>query len=1217
MKVTDFLQLYRLDPTVLTVGARLHPETARATKEKAEAAPLPRLHLRGLVGSQDAVLAAALHTLYPAQHQLFILHDKEEAAYFLADLQHLLPDADPLLFPSSYKRPYEFDETENANVLMRAEVLNRVSGSRAQTVASPPSPLSGGEGELAASSSSKLETDNRLKTSAKASPPSPSGRGLGGGVLVGPLGGEVTVAAGTLIVTYPEALFEKVINRQSLVANTFAIQVGEKLDPNFIGEMLGEYDFERTDFVYEAGQYAVRGGIVDIFSYANELPYRIELFGDEVESIRTFNPETQLSVERKAQISIIPNVQTKLLHETREAFLDFLPRHLTVWAKDVRLTLDVVDESFEKADAGFQRLLESAGGTQVVSRPADLFETAKTFRKQLENFAVVEFGKRFHFKAGAEEFQFQAKPQPSFNKEFPRLLKNWRDYQEQGYTNIMAADSVRQADRLRTIFDELDNNARFEHLLLALREGYADELLKLTVYTDHQLFERYYRAQEGRKFSKKKALTLKELRTLQPGDYVTHQDYGIGRFAGLTQVDINGQLQEAIRLVYRDNDLLTVSIHSLHKIAKYSGAEGTPPTMSKLGSPEWENKKKAVKKKVKDIAAELIRLYAKRKTAPGFAFARDSFMQAELESSFIYEDTPDQGKATEDVKHDMEQPHPMDRLVCGDVGFGKTEVAIRAAFKAAADGKQVAVLVPTTILAMQHYKTFRDRLAELPVTVEYINRFKSTKQIKETLARVAEGKTDILIGTHRLTNKDIKFKDLGLLVIDEEQKFGVKTKDKLKELKVNVDTLTLSATPIPRTLHFSLMGARDLSVIATPPPNRQPVQTELHVFDEILIRDAIARELKRGGQVFFVHNRVKDIEEMAATILRLVPDARITYIHGQMEGDKLEKRMMKFVDGEYDVLVSTNLIESGLDIPNANTIIISRAHLFGLSDLHQMRGRVGRSNRKAYCYLLTPPVAGLPADARKRLSTLEEFSDLGAGFNVAMRDLDIRGAGNLLGGEQSGFINDLGFETYHQILDEAVTELKETEFRDLFLGDTTGRLQQAAGPAGPKECNVETDLQILIPDQYVSSVSERLQLYSKLDRVKSPAGLRKLVASIVDRFGPLPPEVEQLADIVTLRWQACRVGFEKVTLKRGVLKGYVPATNNEAYFQGEQFGTILAYLKTHARTAAMKERKEQLIVTFEEVPTVQVAKQILSELGSEEIEVEMPVSAFGDEEEEG
>ena len=1147
MQVAEFLRLYHLAPELQALTARLRgaarPADAKAPHEGGRGGET-RLHLRGLVGSQDAVVAAATaHSTYP---HVFILHDKEEAAYFLADLQHLLPEGpEILLFPSSYKRPYEFDETENANVLMRAEALNSLNANR-----------------------------------------NPDIKG----------------ANGVFLVTYPEALSEKVINRQSLVKNTFIAKVGDKLDVNFLGEMLGEYDFEKADFVYEAGQYAVRGGIVDVFSYANELPYRLELFGDEIESIRTFNPETQLSVEPRPSLSIVPNVQTKLLQETRESVFEFLPRTSCIWVKDVRQTLDVVSELFDKAESNFKQLVTDIGGAQIVSKPADLFDSGRHLKKLLDEFAIVEFGKRFYFK-NADEFQFTAKPQPSFNKDFGRLVKNLQENQQRNFTTVIAADSVRQADRLRTIFDELDHNVQFQHLLLALREGFVDEQLELAVYTDHQLFERYYRAQEARKFSKKKALTLRELKTLQPGDYVTHQDYGIARFAGLTQVEMNGHLQEAIRLVYRDDDVLTVSIHALHKIAKYSGAEGTPPTMSKLGSPEWENKKRSVKKKVKDIAADLIRLYAKRKTAPGFAFSHDGFMQAELESSFIYEDTPDQAKATEDVKQDMQQPHPMDRLVCGDVGFGKTEIAIRAAFKAAADGKQVAVLVPTTILAMQHYKTFRDRLAALPVNVEYVNRFKSTKQIKETLQRVADGKTDILIGTHRLTNKDIKFKDLGLLIIDEEQKFGVKTKDKLKELKINVDTLTLSATPIPRTLHFSLMGARDLSVIATPPPNRQPVQTELHVFDEILIRDAVARELKRGGQVFFVHNRIKDIEEMAGTILRLVPDAKITYAHGQMEGDMLEKRMMKFVEGEYDVLVSTNIIESGLDIPNANTIIINRAHLAGLSDLHQMRGRVGRSNRKAYCYLLTPPVANLPADARKRLSTLEEFSDLGAGFNVAMRDLDIRGAGNLLGGEQSGFINDLGYETYHQMLDEAVTELKETEFKDLFMGTPAEqqRLQEAAGAGRPKECNIETDLPVLIPSDYVSNVSERLQLYAKLDRAKKAEELDKLLGSIQDRFGPLPESVEQLADIVRLRWQACRVGFSKMTLKRDTLKGFLPAGDeHKAYFQGAEFGQVLSYVSSHPRRASLKEKKDQLIVTIEGVSSVGQARRIMAELGDTE-----------------
>ncbi|PKV66919.1 transcription-repair coupling factor [Pontibacter ramchanderi] len=1115
MKVTDFLELYRLDGVVQTIAERL-----KADKPY-------RLQLKGMAGSLDAVMASAVYTLHP-QHQLFVLHDKEEAAYFYTDLKNLLGDEkEVMLFPTSYKRPYSFDDTENANILMRAEVLNRLN----------------------------TKSDK-----------------------------------GELIVTYPEALTEKVINKKSLVENTLGAKVGEKLDVNFLSEMLAEYGFERTEFVYEAGQYAVRGGIVDVFSYANDLPYRIELFGDEIESIRTFDPDTQLSVETKKSISIIPNVQTKLLQETREAFLDFLPKNTAIWFKDVRQTLDVIDEYFDKASQAFDKLMAGSGGTQIVSDPEQLFQTQKQFKKLLEKFSIVEFGKRFNYK-DTEVLQLQSKPQPSFNKDFNRLVKDLHEQQSKGFVNIIATDSPRQINRLTTIFDELDHDMRFQHLGISLREGFIDEQLKITCYTDHQLFDRFYqhKAKEGR--SKTKAMTLKELRTLQPGDYITHMDYGVGRFAGLEKVEVGGRLQEAIRLVYRDDDLLYVSIHSLHKISKYSGKEGGPPTMSKLGSPEWENKKKKVKSKVKDIAAELIQLYAKRKAAPGYAYTRDGFLQAELESSFIYEDTPDQGKATEDVKADMEQPHPMDRLVCGDVGFGKTEVAIRAAFKAACDGKQVAVLVPTTVLAMQHFKTFRDRLEQFPVTVDYINRFKTTKDIKNTLKRVEEGKVDILIGTHRIASKDVKFKDLGLLIIDEEQKFGVKTKEKLKEMRVNVDTLTLTATPIPRTLHFSLMGARDLSVIATPPPNRQPVKTELHVFDEILIRDAVAAELKRGGQVFFVHNRVKDIEEIANMILKLVPDARITYAHGQMDGETLEKRMMKFVEGDYDVLVSTNIIESGLDIPNANTIIINRAHMFGLSDLHQMRGRVGRSNKKAYCYLLTPPVAGLATDARKRLSVLEEFSDLGEGFKIAMRDLDIRGAGNLLGGEQSGFINDLGFEMYHQVLDDAIKELKETEFRDLFLKDNLAEFVEPV-----RDCNIETDMEVLIPDWYVGNISERLNLYSKLDSTKDLQDLEKLQASIVDRFGPLPQEVQKLVEIVKLRWQAQQLGFEKLTIKKEVMKGYLPSENNDAYFQSETFGNILKYVQQHPRRSRLKEAKDKLIVIVEDIQSIADAREVFDSL---------------------
>jgi len=1120
LKVKDFLTLYRNDAVVQTIAERL------------KSAPLFHLQLKGLIGSQDAVVAAAVAGILNESHHVFILHDKEEAAYFLADLQNLVEgEKEALLFPSSYKRAYSFDETENANILQRAEVLNQVNHKTGQ---------------------------------------------------------------GLLIVTYPEALTEKVINKVSLVANTFAVKIGEKLDTNFLTEVLSEYDFERTDFVYEPGQFAIRGGIVDIYSYANELPYRVELFGDEIESIRTFNPNTQLSVETKTQISIVPNVQTKLLQEKREPFLDFISDTTKVWFKDVRQAYDVIDESFEKATQAFEYLMLTNGGTQVVSKPADLFESSKTIKKQLEKFGTVEFGKRYHFKA-SETITFSSKPQPSFNKDFGLLVSNLHDNQTHNLVNIISSDSPRQIDRLTTIFDELDHDVKFQHLGISLREGFIDDQTKIALYTDHQLFDRYYKHKTKERFSKSKALTLKELRTLQPGDYVTHVDYGIGRFAGLEKVDVGGRLQEAIRLVYRDDDLLYVSIHALHKISKYTGKEGTPPSMSKLGSPEWENKKSRVKKKVKDIATELINLYAKRKTAPGYAFTRDGFLQAELESSFIYEDTPDQGKATEDVKADMEQPHPMDRLVCGDVGFGKTEVAIRAAFKAACDGKQVAVLVPTTILAMQHYKTFRDRLEKFPVNVEFINRFKTAKDIKETLKRVADGKTEILIGTHRIVSKDVKFKDLGLMIIDEEQKFGVKTKERLKEMRVNVDSLTLTATPIPRTLHFSLMGARDLSVIATPPPNRQPVTTELHVFDQTVIRDAVMNELKRGGQVFFVHNRVGDLDEMANLILKLVPDAKVTFAHGQMDGEQLEKRMMKFVEGEFDVLISTNIIESGLDIPNANTIIINRAHMFGLSDLHQMRGRVGRSNKKAYCILLTPPVSSLPADARKRLSTLEEFSDLGDGFKVAMRDLDIRGAGNLLGGEQSGFINDLGFEMYHQILDDAIKELKETQFKDLFLKSPD--MQEFLETV--RECTIETDMEILIPDNYVSNISERLNLYSKLDRVKDRESLDKIVNSITDRFGPLPPEVVQLVDIVKLRWDAQKLGFEKLAIKKETMRGYLPTAKNEAYFQGEVFGKILKYVQAHSRSARLKDTKDKLIIVFDNVVSVEKAKNIFSELLSQ------------------
>lgn len=1114
MRVEEFLKLYQADGFVQTVIQKITAEQPVAVQVK------------GLIGSLDAVLAATAYQIHPATY-LYILHDREEAAYFQNDLQNLIVDHEVLFFPTSYKKPYQFEETENANILQRAEVLNQVNQKR---------------------------------------------------------------STGELIVTYPEALTEKVINKKSLRENTFAAKAGDRLDTTFISEFLVGYDFEKTDFVYEAGQFSIRGGIIDVFSYANELPFRLELFGDEIESIRTFDPATQLSVETVPEISLIPNVQTKLLQETREAFLEFLPDNAIVFAKDVELTLETVQRYFEKAEQSFQLILQESGNTQIISQPDNLFETRRSFLHQLKKHPVVEFGKRFYFKTDSK-FTYAASPQPSFNKDFKRLIENLQENQSHGITNVLISDSEKQIERLRTIFDELDPFTTFQPLAISFREGFLDKQLQLACYTDHQIFERYHKYKTRDKFSKSKALTLKELRSLQPGDYVTHVDYGIGRFAGLEKLDVNGREQEAIRLVYRDDDLLYVSIHALHKIAKFTGKEGSVPQMSKLGSADWENKKARAKKQVKDIAKELIELYAKRRAAPGYAFSKDSFLQAELESSFLYEDTPDQAKATADVKEDMQQSHPMDRLVCGDVGFGKTEVAIRAAFKAVYDNKQVAVLVPTTVLAMQHYKTFNDRFEQFPITVEYINRFKTTQQIKETLKKLEEGKINVLIGTHRIVSKDVKFKDLGLLVVDEEQKFGVKTKERLKELRVNVDVLTLTATPIPRTLHFSLMGARDLSIIATPPPNRQPVTTELQVFNETLVRDAISFELRRGGQAFFVHNRVGDIEEIGSIILRLVPDARIGVAHGQMEGSRLEKNMMKFIEGEYDVLVSTNIIESGLDIPNANTIIINQAHMFGLSDLHQMRGRVGRSNKKAFCYLLTPALSAMTTEARKRLSTLEEFSELGDGFKVAMRDLDIRGAGNLLGAEQSGFISDLGFEMYHDILDNAVQELKESDFRDLFIKEIAVKEKEIV-----TDCVIETDLQLLIPEQYVANISERLNLYAQLDNIKDQESLQKFQSALMDRFGPLPDEVKELIQTVQLRWIAEKLGIEKLSIKNELMRGYFVPPENEAYYKSDRFERVLQYLQRNPRKSRLKESKNKLSIIFDDVSSIGKATEVLSQI---------------------
>ncbi len=1087
-----------------------------------------KIQIKGTVAGADSLVCAAS---WKNSNKTFlvVLHDRDEARAFHFNLSQLPVKRDAIkIFPSSYKKPYQYDEVENANVLQRSEVLASINQNQ----------------------------DNPH-----------------------------------LIVTYPEALSEKVINRRSLVDNTFSANKGDQLDTAFLEEFLYSYEFEKVDFVYEPGQFAVRGGIVDVFSFSGEMPYRIELFGDSIESIREFDPETQLSQNSLEKMNIIPDVQNKLIQEERQSFLKYLPSNAVLWFKDIRETLDITDRCFDKAEETFKAIKKSSGDVEISSPPDLLFETRNTLEKDLYEFNVIEFGKRFQHNENKVEFEF--KPQPSFNKNFEILIDDLKSFSEKEFELFIVCDSAKQIERFQTIFEDTNSKLQFNGVVSRLNNGFIDLLDQILVYTDHQIFERYHQITERRKFTNKKALTLKELQSLQTGDFVVHVDYGVGRFAGLEEVDANGKAQEALRIVFKDDDLLYISVHSLHKISKYSGKEGEPPSISKLGGKEWQNKKKRVKKKVKDIAKDLIALYAKRKSAPGFAFPKDDYLQVELESSFMYEDTPDQSMATSDVKADMELQHPMDRLVCGDVGFGKTEVAIRAAFKAVNSGKQVAILVPTTILAMQHFQTFSKRLENFPVEIDYINRFKSTKDINQTKKLLREGKIDILIGTHRIINKDIQFSDLGLLVIDEEQKFGVKAKERIKEMRVNVDALTLTATPIPRTLHFSLMGARDLSIISTPPPNRRPVKTEVQEFSDEIIRDAISHEMRRNGQVFFVHNRIGDIENLANRILKLVPEANIGIAHGQMEGERLEKVMMKFITGEYDVLVSTNIIESGLDIPNANTIIINRANMFGLSDLHQMRGRVGRSNTQAYCYLLTADRSTLTSEARKRLIALEEFSDLGDGFKVAMRDLDIRGAGNLLGSEQSGFINDMGFDMYHKILEEAVQELKENEFKELFQNEilTEENLKKLSA-----DCIIETDLEILIPQEYVSNTSERLQLYSRLDNLKEESELIRFRTDLQDRFGSIPSSVDDLISSVRLRWLGQELGLEKIVLKNSIMKCYVSESQDDSYFQGDVFGGLVGFVQKNPKISSIKDYKGKLIVTFRSQESIEQAMSTLNDI---------------------
>jgi len=1097
-------------------------EQVHSIKENLQARN-PKIQLKGLIGSSDAMLAAALYA-EEKRMNVFVLPNHEDASFFLSDLESLF-DKQILFFPASYKKAFDISIIDSAHVLQRAETL------------------------------SSLNHNSELPR---------------------------------IVVTYPEAISEKVINRQDLEKNTLEITQNIKLSIDFINEFLYEYDFERVDFVYEPGQFAIRGGIVDIFSFSNDLPYRIEFFGDEIESIRTFDIESQLSVSKIHTVTIVPNVQAKFLSANHISLLEYIDKNAIIWVKDVQYSLDIIKEGYHGASKFWKALSE-----QDIQRNPDwidprfTFTDEKNFAAMLFEFPIIEFGKQFYYKAD-HTISFDIHPQPSFNKDFNLLIHNFHENEKNAIKNLIFSDSTKQIERIYAILDDLDKTISFTPVYKALREGFRDDEQKLACYTDHQIFDRYYKYKRRKGYERSQAITLKELSELKPGDYITHIDHGVGKYAGLEKIDVNGKTQEMIRLIYADNDLLYVNINSLNRISKYSGKEGTVPKMNKLGTDAWEKLKKTTKRKVKDIARDLIQLYAKRKAQTGNAFSPDTYLQRELEASFIYEDTPDQEKATNDVKKDMESPHPMDRLVCGDVGFGKTEVAIRAAFKAVADSKQVAVLVPTTILALQHYRTFSERLKGLPANIDYINRFKSSKQIKDSLKRLEEGKIDIIIGTHRLVSKDVKFKDLGLMIIDEEQKFGVSVKEKLKVMRANVDSLTLTATPIPRTLHFSLMGARDLSIISTPPPNRQPVQTELHVFNDALIKEAVSYELDRGGQVFFIHNRVADLPQLGMLIRKLVPGARVGIAHGQLEGDELEDVMLKFINHDYDVLIATTIIEAGLDIPNANTIIINQAHMFGLSDLHQMRGRVGRSNKKAFCYLLSPPLSTLTNEAYKRLSAIEEFSELGSGFNVAMRDLDIRGSGNLLGAEQSGFIAEIGFEMYNKILDEAVQELKDDEFGDLFADDKDRKYVTFT--------QIDTDLEVLIPDEYVTNISERYNLYNDIAKLKNESELQAFEQELVDRFGPIPAPVFELFNTLRLQWLGKEIGLEKISYKKETLKGFFVSNTKSSYYQSEQFGKVLAFVQRHASISNLKEVKGQLRIAISNVNSIEYAISLLSEM---------------------
>ena len=1087
-----------------------------------------KIHLKGLIGSS---LSFVVNSLFHKSELpfLLILEDKEAAAYYLNDLEQLIGEKDVLFYPGSFRRPYQIEEVDNANVLLRAEVLNRINSRKKPAI----------------------------------------------------------------IVTYPDALFEKVVTKKELDKNTLKVTVGDKISIDFINEVLFEYEFKRVDFITEPGEFSVRGGIIDVFSFSNDNPYRIEFFGNEVDSIRSFDVETQLSIEKKNKITIIPNVENKFFQEDRESFLDYISIKTTIFIQNTEGLHSKLDTLFAKAEEAFKNL----NGTIKHLEPEQLFLNQKAFIKKALDFTIVELGSKAIFRTN-KTFEFHIQPQPSFNKQFDLLLNNLNDNHFNGIKNYLFCSNDAQAKRFHDIFQTLDEanhesiRKQYDTIKFPLYQGFIDEELQIACYTDHQIFERYHKFSIKNGYAKKQTITLKELTTLSVGDYVTHIDLGIGRFGGLQKIQVEGKTQEAIKLVYADNDIVYVSIHSLYKISKFNGKDGTPPKIYKLGSNAWKVLKQKTKARVKHIAFNLIQLYAKRRLEKGFQFKPDSYLQLELESSFIYEDTPDQTKSTQEVKADMESDRPMDRLVCGDVGFGKTEVAIRAAFKAVDNGKQVAILVPTTILAYQHYRTFTERLKDMPVSIGYLNRFRTAKQKTETLKNLADGRLDILIGTHQLVNKNVVFKDLGLLIVDEEQKFGVNVKDKLKTIAANIDTLTLTATPIPRTLQFSLMAARDLSVITTPPPNRYPIETNVVGFSEELIRDAISYEIQRNGQVFFVNNRIENIKEVAGMIQRLVPGARVGIGHGQMDGKKLEELMLAFMNGEFDVLVATTIIESGLDVPNANTIFINNANNFGLSDLHQMRGRVGRSNKKAFCYFICPPYSAMTDDARKRIQALEQFSELGGGLNIAMKDLEIRGAGDLLGGEQSGFINEIGFETYQKIMNEAIEELKENEFKELYADE-----EKPTEKAYVKDLQLDSDFELLFPDEYINNISERLKLYNELSLIKDEITLQVYENKLVDRFGPLPKQAVSLLNSIKIKWIATQLGIEKLVMKQGKMICYFVSDQQSSYYQSGRFNQVLQFVQKQSQLCKMKEKQTpnglRLLLTFENVKSIRKALELM------------------------